>query len=271
MGFASVTSGGSVKGEGEAGCAAGAPPGPSDDQESTCCTGADNAEVQAQVDEEEAAEDAVENETIHRLAPQYAPEINSPDRHVRTRIYFTSESHIHSLVNVLRFAHLRPGYQGAPVVNPDCENLLENTPEFDYLTHIVFRMYENKGVPVDSRERFRVEVSLSPGAAYNPLVVVPPKGDHTLPVVPRVHLNLGTAETLGELEELLMPHATPRKVSPSIYALQVALKAPSNPMSRMASGGQSSANLVTAAAGANASLTSLLANKAAAVAAGQPL
>lgn len=29
--------------------------------------------------------------------------------HVRTRIYFTSESHIHSLVNVLRYAHLVGG------------------------------------------------------------------------------------------------------------------------------------------------------------------
>lgn len=42
-----------------------------------------------------------------RLCPTYASDINSPLRHVRTRIYFTSESHIHSLVNVLRFCHLR--------------------------------------------------------------------------------------------------------------------------------------------------------------------
>ena len=33
-------------------------------------------------------------------------DINSPLRHVRTRIYFTSESHVHSLINVLRFCHL---------------------------------------------------------------------------------------------------------------------------------------------------------------------
>ena len=47
-------------------------------------------------------------ETIHRLAPDLATHINSPMRHVRTRIYYTSESHIHSLVNVLRFAHMHP-------------------------------------------------------------------------------------------------------------------------------------------------------------------
>lgn len=54
-------------------------------------------------------QDEVEAETIHRLCPEYARDtINSPLRHVRTRIYFTSESHIHSLVNVLRLCHLAP-------------------------------------------------------------------------------------------------------------------------------------------------------------------
>jgi inositol hexakisphosphate/diphosphoinositol-pentakisphosphate kinase len=47
-----------------------------------------------------------EQETLHRLCPTYASDINSPLRHVRTRIYFTSESHIHSLINVLRYCHL---------------------------------------------------------------------------------------------------------------------------------------------------------------------
>ena len=42
-----------------------------------------------------------------RLHPAWgASEVNSPHRHVRTRIYFTSESHIHSLLSVLRFCHL---------------------------------------------------------------------------------------------------------------------------------------------------------------------
>lgn len=55
------------------------------------------------VDDDEVEED---RETLHRLCPTYAQDINSPLRHVRTRIYFTSESHMHSLINVLRFAHL---------------------------------------------------------------------------------------------------------------------------------------------------------------------
>ena len=34
----------------------------------------------------------------------------------------------------------------APLLHEAGQTLLEGTPEFDYLTHIVFRMYENKQV-----------------------------------------------------------------------------------------------------------------------------
>ncbi|KAJ9510909.1 hypothetical protein QJQ45_027864 [Haematococcus lacustris] len=193
-------------------------------------------------------------------AYSYASDINSPLRHVRTRIYFTSESHIHSLVNVFRFASLREGYEGPPLVAGSGQELLDSTPEFDYLTHIVLRMYENKAVPVDSSQRFRVEVLLSPGAAYDPTLVHPPR--HALPTVPRVHLNAGTAETLAELEELLAPFSTARKVSPSIYALQVALKAPSAFVSRNGSAaalGSHASNTLHAAPGTTPGGASLLA------------
>jgi hypothetical protein len=79
---------------------------------------------------------------MHRLAPQYVHDINSPLRHVRTRIYFTSESHIHSLVNILRFSQLN----GQSLVSEEAQAMLDNTTEFDYLTQIVFRMYENTKV-----------------------------------------------------------------------------------------------------------------------------
>ena len=43
----------------------------------------------------------------HRLDPQLSKHIViSPSRHVRTRLYFTSESHIHCLINILRYSRL---------------------------------------------------------------------------------------------------------------------------------------------------------------------
>jgi hypothetical protein len=81
-----------------------------------------------------------ETQSVHRLAPLYVHDINSPLRHVRTRIYFTSESHIHSLVNILRHEHL----DGKSLLSDEARARLDSTTEFDYLTQIVFRMYENK-------------------------------------------------------------------------------------------------------------------------------
>lgn len=48
-------------------------------------------------------------------------------------------------------------------------------------------------MPVDSPERFRVEILFSPGASHNPFEVVPLKQDHTLPVLPRMPLHAGEA------------------------------------------------------------------------------
>ncbi|KAG1672844.1 hypothetical protein FOA52_004648 [Chlamydomonas sp. UWO 241] len=217
-----------------------------------------------------------EADILHRLCPTYASDVNSPLRHVRTRIYFTSESHIHSLVNVLRFSHMRPGAPdtASSLLAPDMQALMDETPEFDYLTHIVFRMYENKQMPVHAPERFRVEISFSPGAAFNPLEVQlegAPQlacgagshvlGPHTLDVVPRVILNdhETAAETLAMVDSMLAPLAKTRKVPPSTYALQVALKAPTHARKQSARAEtDSSVNDAGAGAGAGASGGSVL-------------
>ena len=49
-----------------------------------------------------------EEDAPTRLNMRYATEkkVHSPYRHVRTRLYFTSESHLHSLLNILKYAHL---------------------------------------------------------------------------------------------------------------------------------------------------------------------
>jgi inositol hexakisphosphate/diphosphoinositol-pentakisphosphate kinase len=238
-----------------------------------------------QADAEPLGDGDQEADILHRLCPTYASDVNSPLRHVRTRIYFTSESHIHSLVNVLRFSHMRPGApdSASSLLAPEMQALMDDTPEFDYLTHIVFRMYENKQVPVHAPERFRVEISFSPGAAFNPLDVqleVAPQqlpcgagshvlGPHTLDVVPRVILNDhddGAAETYAQVDAMLAPLATARKVPASAYALQVALKALNPPHSALKNSardaGNSSRPADDAGAGAGSTLSPGMAHAA---------
>lgn len=42
-------------------------------------------------------------DVLHRLDHRLSKGVISPKRHVRTRLYFTSESHVHSLWNILKY------------------------------------------------------------------------------------------------------------------------------------------------------------------------
>ena len=71
---------------------------------------------------------------------RYSENILTPNRQVRTRLYFTSESHIHSLVNIIRYGGLFP--------DPDKEwaaadKYLSTVTELNYLSHLVFLLYED--------------------------------------------------------------------------------------------------------------------------------
>lgn len=124
--------------------------------------GADPEKVNSEVDHDELPQ--------NRLNASYAS-VQSPHRHVRTRLYFTSESHIHALTNVLRNCHLDgtgDGDDKEPLLTGGGRALLDMSTELDYLSHIVFRMYERKGLPEGDPRRFRVEIQFSPGAATDP-------------------------------------------------------------------------------------------------------
>lgn len=172
-------------------------------------------------------------------------EIKTPTRHVRTRLYFTSESHVHALINTLKYwrrsgsdapgasaaasaaaaaaASAPPSVDagsaaavGSPasisdaasidvadgqtepaaaalsavpsgaaaagssggssggssstgaLVSSDGLRLLDATPELDYCTHIVFRLYENFQFPLGHPKRHRLEILFSPGASFSP-------------------------------------------------------------------------------------------------------
>ncbi len=46
------------------------------------------------------------SDIIHRLDPKLSLGVITPHRHVRTRLYFTSESHVHTMLNILRYGGL---------------------------------------------------------------------------------------------------------------------------------------------------------------------
>ena len=188
---------------------------------------------EARREREEAEEEQEElNTTRLNLRHATAHGVHSPFRHVRTRLYFTSESHLHSLINVLQYAHMDkprveqdrgrsqyntehsesdkdakismrstsrktsrpPGLPlGSPqkeeqrepsaslpsdascqltrpsLINEKLEKLFRREKELDYLTHVVFRMFERFQVPPSDPRRFRIEILFSNGINLHPL------------------------------------------------------------------------------------------------------
>ncbi|CAG2104534.1 unnamed protein product [Medioppia subpectinata] len=107
-----------------------------------------------------AAEDD-ESESVNRLNPHYSHGVSSPGRHVRTRLYFTSESHIHSLLNVLRLGGLFDEAKDEQWRR--AMDYVSLVSELNYMTQIVIMLYEDQTKDPTSDDRFHVELHFSPG------------------------------------------------------------------------------------------------------------
>ncbi|KAG0464972.1 hypothetical protein HPP92_019136 [Vanilla planifolia] len=169
-----------------------------------------------------------DKETKYRLDPKYA-NVRTPELHVRTRLYFTSESHIHSLVNVLRYCNMDESLQGEDSIV--CHNALERlfkTRELDYMSYIVLRMFENTEVHLEDPKRFRIEMTFSRGADLSPLEDSNTDGEaallrqeHTLPIMgPERLQEVGAYLTLEKMEKMLRPFAMPAEDFPPLQAPQ---------------------------------------------------
>ncbi|CAL4954241.1 unnamed protein product [Urochloa decumbens] len=163
--------------------------------------------------------DESHKETKYCLDPKYA-NVVEPERRVRTRLYFTSESHIHSLMNVLRYCNLDESLNGEEslVCRSSLDRLLK-TRELDYMSYIVLRMFENTEVPLEHPKRFRIEMTFSRGADISSLEsggkasLLP--GDHTMPIMEPERLQeVRSYITLDKFDKMTRPFAMPAEDFP---------------------------------------------------------
>jgi hypothetical protein len=119
------------------------------------------------------------NDDLYQLDESHADDlrINTLGRAVRTRLYFTSESHMHTLLNVLRYA----GPGDTPIICPEGLAIMDEISEISYLSQIVIRLFQDRHNP----SIFHCELSFSPGAVNNPIT------DKTNSVAPYALLDKG--------------------------------------------------------------------------------
>ncbi|XP_029430179.1 inositol hexakisphosphate and diphosphoinositol-pentakisphosphate kinase 1 isoform X16 [Rhinatrema bivittatum] len=102
-----------------------------------------------------------EDESVNKLHPLYSRGVLSPGRHVRTRLYFTSESHVHSLLSIFRYGRLLDESKDQQWKR--AMDYLGAVSELNYMTQIVIMLYEDNNKDPSSEERFHVELHFSPG------------------------------------------------------------------------------------------------------------
>uniref|UniRef100_A0A3B5KKU4 Inositol hexakisphosphate and diphosphoinositol-pentakisphosphate kinase n=1 Tax=Xiphophorus couchianus TaxID=32473 RepID=A0A3B5KKU4_9TELE len=102
-----------------------------------------------------------EEEAVNKLHPLYSRGVMSPGRHVRTRLYFTSESHVHSLLSMFRYGGLLDEVKDQQW--KQAMDYLSAVTELNYMTQIVIMLYEDNNKDPSSEERFHVELHFSPG------------------------------------------------------------------------------------------------------------
>ncbi|XP_075693035.1 inositol hexakisphosphate and diphosphoinositol-pentakisphosphate kinase 2 isoform X11 [Rhinoderma darwinii] len=103
-----------------------------------------------------------DDDTVNKLHPLYSRGVMSPERHVRTRLYFTSESHVHSLLSILHFGSLCDESKDEQWKR--AMDYLNFVNELNYMTQIVIMLYEDPNQDLSSEDRFHVELHFSPGA-----------------------------------------------------------------------------------------------------------
>jgi len=125
------------------------------------------------------------------VAKLIGDEIKSTWRHVRTRLYFTSASHLYTLFNVISL-----GVESS-LIHIKKKDLLKQMISMDYLSNITIRLYENLNAAPEDPNRFRLEILVSRGCDMEKAREEDIK-KHIVPIAP--HIMLNSQLTLREIE-----------------------------------------------------------------------
>lgn len=105
--------------------------------------------------------------------------IKSHWRHVRSRFYFTSASHMYTLLNVIKY-----GMKQAVKLDNVCnvsDNRLDEIIRLDFLSGIYFRVFENLHSEEHDPARFKLDIQVSPGAVMDQESIKMVE-NHTVPI-----------------------------------------------------------------------------------------
>lgn len=130
---------------------------------------------------------------LYKLDHSHADEIqiNSIQRCVRTRLYFTSESHLQTVLNVFKYP--KPGSPFA--ISPEGIDTLNSILDISYLSQIVIRLFESRIEP----NKFSCELSVSSGTTDDP---INDKLNTVLPTIP-IEKYLSLEQLLGCLHDAI--------------------------------------------------------------------
>lgn len=120
-------------------------------------------------------------------------------RHVRTHLYFTSASHMYTLLNTLKL-----GVDSLLVDESDKElkQALDSILRLDFMSHFVFRLFENLSVEEDDPSRFNLEIMVNRGAVTNQNDIWNVK-DHTIPINLDNYLDISKKLNLEKIDMFL--------------------------------------------------------------------
>ena len=90
--------------------------------------------------------------------------VKSSWRHVRTRLYFTSASHMYTLLHTLKL-----GVDSILLSKDDLDTKkqLDDILRLDFMSSFVFRLFEDLNVSDSDENRFKLEIMVNRGALVN--------------------------------------------------------------------------------------------------------